>query len=147
MVRLSTFLLIVHLVGLALGVGSATLKMILLVKCYLNREYIPVFLKVTKPVTMLLIMGIIFLTLSGIGWLIMGYAFTPLMIAKVVLVGLMWVTGILIDNVFTPKFARLAPVTGSAPSLPFLRIERQNFAIELLATLTMYAITIMGVFL
>jgi hypothetical protein len=105
---LTSLLPIAHLIGLALAVGSATVKLALLLKCRTDETFVPVFMKVARPITRFIILGLVLLTLSGIGWLLVGYPFTPLLVVKLVLVGIVWVLGPIIDNTAEPKFQKLA---------------------------------------
>ncbi|HAM10184.1 MAG: hypothetical protein A2X05_04045 [Bacteroidetes bacterium GWE2_41_25] len=105
-----------HLIGLSLAVGSATVKLVLLSKCNSDHESVSTFIRISKPVTKIIFSGLILITLSGIGWLIAGYSFTPMLIVKLVLVGLVWVIGPIIDNGVEPKFIKLAPKSGENPS-------------------------------
>ncbi|MBC2840085.1 hypothetical protein [Robiginitalea sp. SC105] len=147
MVLVSTFLYIAHVVGVALGVGAATVKLVLLLKSKSDHTFILAFLKVVKPITRLIISGLVILTLSGIGWLIMGYTFTPLLIAKIVLVALTWVLGPIIDNVAEPKFVRLAPGPEENASQEFVQAHKQYVTLELAATSLFYIILVIGVLL
>jgi len=136
-----------HLFGLALGVGSATVKLGLLIKCRKNPDFIPVFIKVSKPVTKWIIIGLILLTVSGAGWILRGYSFDPFLTVKVSLVAILWVMGPIIDNVIEPKYIKLSPASGEKPSGEFLRVQNQYLAWEILADILFYAITIMGAML
>ena len=147
MVLLSTFLYIAHIVGVALGVGGATVKLVLLLKSKSDHTFIPAFLKVVRPITRLIISGLIMLTLTGIGWLLMGYAFAPLLIIKIVLVAATWVLGPIIDKVAEPKFVALAPKPEEIPSREFVRSHKQYLTLELSATLLFYASLVIGVVL
>lgn len=147
MVSLWTLLLLVHLIGLALCVGSATAKVILLAKCYRELPFIPVYLKVMKPLTQILVLGLILMTLTGIIWLVLGYGFSTLMIVKLILVGAAWVTGILIDNVTEPQFKKLTPAKGEEASHAFLLVQKKHFELEVIATLLFYIIMVIGVLL
>lgn len=149
MSSLNSFWLLLHLVGLALGVGAATVKVGLLLKCKPDGEFAPVYLQVNRPITRILIAGLILLTLSGIGWLIApgGYAFTPLLITKIVLVVALWIIGPVIDNVLEPKFTRLAPRPGEAPSPEFVEARRQLVFVECGATGLFYVVVLLGVWL
>jgi len=140
-------LALAHLIGLALGLGSATVKTVLVLKCEKNYEFFPVFLKVSKPITKLLITGIILLILSGTGWLILGYAISTLMVIKIILVVLVFLTGSFIDNFIEPRLAKAVPAEGEETSTTFYGIRRQHLVLEISATLAMYAITVMGIFL
>lgn len=147
MFTFSTILGLFHLIGLSLAVGSATVKLVLLFKCYSDSEFVSIFVRISKPVTKIIISGLILITLSGIGWLIAGYSFTPLLIVKVVLVGLVWILGPIIDNGIEPKFIKWAPKPDESPSPAFVRIQKQYLALETIATGLFYVITIIGVLL
>ena len=147
MFTFTTFLGLVHILGLTLGVGAATVKVVLLFKCKSNSDFVITYLNVVKSVTMIIILGQILLTLSGIGWLFVGYSFTTLIIIKIILLGLLWVVGPLIDNVFSPKFQKSAPSPGESPSLSFIKNQKQLIAIELLATGLFYVLMILGILL
>jgi hypothetical protein len=76
-ISLPSLLSVTHLVGLALGVGSATVKLVLLLKCSADDTFAPVYIKVARPITRQIILGLGLLTLSGIGWLLLRYPFRP----------------------------------------------------------------------
>jgi len=103
----AAYLLVVHLVGLALGVGAGTAKLVLLLKCRNDPSFVDVYLRVVRPLTRLIILGLILLTLSGIGWLLLGYSSTPLLIVKLFLVAAIWILGPVIDNSIEPKIRGL----------------------------------------
>ena len=109
MIELPSLLTFTHLIGLAIGVGAATVKLVLLFKCKSNYNLVNVFLMVSKPITRLIILGLILLTLSGIGWILIGYSFTSPLVVKIILVVVIWILGPIIDNVIEPKFQKYAP--------------------------------------
>ena len=147
MASLWSFLLVFHLIGLALGVGSATAKVVLLVKCYRDITFVPFYLKVMVPLTRTLVLGLILMTVSGIIWLIRGYGFPATMIVKLVFVGAVWVVGLLIDNVTEPRFRKLAPAQGAKASAAFILIQKKHLALEVIGTLLFYIILVLGVLL
>ena len=138
-------LLAVHLIGLALAIGASTLKLVFLFRCNSDYGFVPVFLKVIRQVTKVIISGLVLITLSGIGWLFMGYSFTLLLIIKVVLVGLIWILGPIIDNVIEPKYKKAAPLPGETASTDFVKFQKQFMAMEITATGLFYVILIIGV--
>ena len=139
---LVSLLPVVHFIGLGLAVGAASVKVVLLLKCKSNSAMIPVYLKVVRPITQVLITGIILLTLSGIVWLIDGYPFSTELIVKIVLVALVWILGPIIDNVVEPKFKQLAPASDQSASVEFLAIMKKYLALEIFATALFYMIII-----
>jgi len=134
-----------HLIGLALGVGAATVKLTLLLKCRFNHQFVAIYLRVFKPITRIIILGLILLTISGIGWILFGKIFTLLFIFKLALVLVIWILGPIIDNVVEPKYVKLAPVSGENPSQQFIRIQQHLITLETIATFLFYVVTILGV--
>lgn len=147
MPSLRSFLLWTHLVGLALAVGCSTVKLTLLVRCRADATFAPVYATVSRPITRLIIAGLTLLTLSGVGWLAIGYPLTDRLVMKLVMVGAIWVLGPVIDNVVEPKFRRLAPAAGEAASPAFIRAGRQYLMLEMVATGLFYVIITMWVLL
>ena len=145
MVSLPAVLTVVHLLGVALGLGSATAKLRLLLRCRADPAFVTVFLQVTKPLTRQIVLGLVLLVVSGIGWLLIGYPFTPILITKLVLVGAMFVMGPIIDNVVEPRFRNLAPGTGEAPSPAFISVQARYLGLEVAATALFYVIVVMWV--
>ena len=145
MISLPSFLTFVHLIGLAIAIGAATVKLTLLIKCRSNSDFISVFIKASKPITKLIITGLVLLTLSGIGWLLMGYSFTTLLIIKLVFVGAIWILGPVIDNVIEPKFLKLAPASGQQTSSEFSSALNKYIGMEIIATGLFYVIIIIWV--
>jgi hypothetical protein len=144
---LSTFLTLIHLFGLALGVGAATVKVYLLSRCVADSRFVALYLQIVKPITRIIVLGLILLTLSGLGWLFVvgGYAFTPRLIFKLALVAAVWIVGPIIDNFAEPRYRRLAPVVSEPVSAEFLRAQKQYLGLELFATGLFYVITIVWV--
>jgi hypothetical protein len=131
-----------HLLGLVLAVGAATIKIVLLMKCKSDYSLIPVYLKVVRPITRILITGLILLTLSGIGWLLTGYPFTGALIIKLSLVLAVWILGPVIDNVAEPKFRDLAAVADNSVSADFIKARNNYLTLEIIATGIFYVIMI-----
>lgn len=141
-----SFLTFAHLLGLSLAVGTATAKLVLLLRSGFDPDFVHVFLKVCRPITKLIILGMVLLTLSGVAWLVRGYPFTPLLVVKLVLVAAVWVLGPVIDNVAEPPFRKLAPAPGEPPSPGFLAARKRYLTLEVAATLIFYVVTVLWVF-
>ncbi|KAB2954844.1 MAG: hypothetical protein F9K18_13925 [Thermoanaerobaculia bacterium] len=145
MTWLNTVLVPVHLLGLALGVGAATVKLALVLRSRSKPAFLPVFLEVRRPITRFIIGGLALATLSGIGWLVEGYPWSPRLVAKVAVVAAIWALGPLIDNVVEPRLVRTAPAAGEAAGAAFLAAQRTYLVCEVAATLLMYAAFALGV--
>lgn len=139
---LTSLLPVIHLIGLALGVGGATAKVTLLIRSKDHPESIQAFIAVVRPLTRLIILGIVLLALSGIAWLLTGYPFTTLLYVKLAMVAVILILGPIIDNVVEPKFVKLAPKPGEVVSAAFLRIHRQFVMVEMVATGLFYVIIV-----
>lgn len=142
---MSSLLLVAHLLGLGLGLGAATVKLVLLIRSKADLAFLPVYLAVSKPVTRLIVLGMILLTLSGIGWLVLGYPITARLVVKLVLVAAIWGMGPVIDNAVEPRFRKLAPAPGEQASPAFSKIQSRFLALEALATLLFYVIVVIWV--
>ena len=142
----SSLLSLTHLVGLALAVGAATVKVVLLLKCRADPSLVPAFVKISRLVTRQIVLGLALLTLSGIAWLLRGYPLTALLIAKLLLVAAVWVLGPIIDKVAEPRFMRLAPAPGqAAASAEFTRARKHYLALEITATSLFYVVILLWV--
>ena len=95
--------------------------------------------------THLIGLGLILLTASGIGWLLLGYEFTALLGVRLALVVAIWVLGPVIGKVAEPKFQKLAPVAGEPASPAFIQVEKQYLMLEIVATGLFYVIIVMWV--
>jgi hypothetical protein len=145
MVSLTSLLSFTHLVGLALAVGAGTVKLGLLLRCNADPSFVPVYLSVARPVTRHIIVGLVLLIASGIGFLLVGYALTSRLVVKLILVGAILVLGPFIDNRIEPRFFKLAPAPGEAPSPAFVRIQRQYLTLEIVADALFYLILVIWV--
>jgi len=144
MPSLDSLLLVVHLLGMALGVGAAVVKTVLVLRARADLAFVPVLVAARRPVTKTLVAGLALATLSGIVWLVRGYPWTPLLIGKLAVVAAIWVLGPLIDNVFEPRMVSAAPAAGEAPSDAFLAAQRTHATVELVATALMIAALVLG---
>jgi len=98
MPSLDSLLLVVHLLGMALGVGAAVVKTVLVLRARADLAFVPVLVAARRPVTKTLVAGLALATLSGIVWLVRGYPWTPLLIGKLAVVAAIWVLGPLIGQ-------------------------------------------------
>lgn len=137
-----SLLAVAHLIGLALAVGPATVKLVLLLRSRTDLSLVPAYLRVAGPITRMILVGTLLLILSGIGWLVSGYPLTARLAVKLVLVAGVVATGATLDRVIEPKFRALAPGPGSPSAPGFTRVQAQYLALEATATLLFYAIIV-----
>ena len=140
---IESLLPLTHLLGLGLALGSATTKLTLLLKSKTDHVFVSTYVAVTKPITRLILIGTALLVVSGIGWLLLGYPWSNLLIMKLVLVGIIIALGTTLDKLVEPKFLKLAPNSGQQPSPEFSQIENRYILIETTATGLYYVIVVM----
>lgn len=139
-------LLMIHLFGLALAVGAATVKLVLALSCRNRPELLPVFAQVTGPASRLIALGMVLLALSGFGWILLGAAsLTPLLGLKIALVVAIFAIGPYIDRAVEPKLARLAALTAERSAPELARVQRLHLALESVATALLYLVVVVGV--
>jgi hypothetical protein len=144
MVLLWEVVTFIHLSGLVLGVGAATVKLALMLSANFDRTLVPAYLRVSKVITRFIVLGLVILTISGVVLLVLGAKFTPLLVAKLVMVAAVWGIGPFIDKAVEPKFARLAPAPGEEATPEFISIQKRYLRLEAAALFLFYVATVMG---
>lgn len=139
---MTELLTLIHVLGLALGLGAATTKTVLLLRCGADAELIAAYLRVRRFVTRVIITGLALLVVSGAGFFLVGFfSLGADLIFKLVLVAALFVLGPVIDNVVEPRYAKAAPARGAPASPEFVGARRRYVAIEVAATSLFYLIT------
>jgi hypothetical protein len=144
MVSLWKVVTFIHLAGLVLGVGAATVKLALILAANHDRTLVPAYVRVSKLISRFIVLGIMVLTLSGVVLMFLGAKFTPLLIAKLVFVAGVWGIGPYIDNAVEPKLARFAPAAGEEATPEFLVAQKKHLRVEMIALFLFYVATVMG---
>ena len=135
-------LTLAHVVGVALALGAALVKVALLFALRADSD-MSLFLRVARPITRLIILGMIVLTASGVGWVMLGREFTPMLVVKIALAVAVWALGPVIDKVVEP---RLREAVEAGPDGAALGQARPRYvAIEIAATLLLVSVTVLGV--
>jgi len=134
---------VAHRIGIALAVGGATVKLALLLRGRSDRSIDGHFLGVTGTVSALIGAGMVLATLSGIGWLALGYPLSSLLVVKIALVASIWVIGPVIDKVIEPRFRRLSEASGEGASTELLRVRGRLLVLEIVATGLLFFVVIL----
>lgn len=140
-----SILTVFHLLGLALALGAGAVKLALLLECRAESDLTPVFLRVSRTVTRLIVVGMALATLSGVAWVLLGRPLTPALVVKLGLVAALWVVGPFIDKAVEPRFRRLALAAGPATSPELGRVRSRYLALEVAAVALLGAVTVLGV--
>jgi len=141
-----TIFVFIHVVGLAFGLGGVTANVVLMIKARFDKELASIMSKVSKTIGPLIFLGLVLLTLSGIGFVRLGYPLTRTLIVKLHLVAVLWVESLLISYL-SSKLGRLAPKLGKPPSLKFLSTRRKMQALVAVGVVLWYTTTALGILL
>jgi hypothetical protein len=136
----------IHIIGLALGLGGVTVNVALMVKARFDKELASIIPKVSRIIGPLIFLGLVLLTISGIGFVHLGYPLTRTLTVKLDLVVVLWVEGLLISYLGS-KIGRLAPKLGEPPSPKFLSTRRKMQALAVVGVVLWYTTTALGVLL
>jgi hypothetical protein len=141
---MGSLLPVVHLLGLALATGAATVKVAMALRSTRDTGFVRTFLASRKLLASFIILGLLLATVSGVIWLLQGYSWSPRLIGKVIVVGMIWLIGPVIDNVIEPKLDRLAPVGDEPPTAEFKVQQRLHLTCEIAAAVLMYVVFVLG---
>ena len=139
---------LLHFVGLAFGVGGATVASIISAKAEKNQELSPAVMKIIPSISRLIWLGLILLIISGIGlsynakWPIN----TKILTIKHALVALIIIIGAVI-GFKVKKMSNLAPKLKQVPSLQFIKTKNQLKVLSTINLILWYIVVILSVFI
>ena len=136
---------IIHMLGLAWGLGAVTVNMILMMNAEKNPETAPVIMGLAPKVGKLIWIALGLLAISGIGLAFEGvdYIDRTLLIVKIALVAVLVVGGLVLLFVMLPKMQGLAP-KGAPPSAEFLSLKKKVMGLGMLNVILWYAIFVLS---
>ena len=145
LLELSSFL---HFLGLAFGLGGATIAAIISRKAEKDAELGKQSMKLMLPISKLIWLGLILLIISGVGlaFMIKWPVNKNLLIIKHVLVFWIFVFGIVIGKK-ARKMEKLAPLNSKSKiSQEFLKTKRQLKIFGMINLILWYLVTLLSVF-
>lgn len=137
-----------HFLGLAFGLGGATIAAIISRKADKDLELGKQVMKIIPSISKLIWLGLILLIISGIGisFYITGPLNTNLLLIKHVLVAWIIIFGIII-GFRVKKMQKLAPKPKEQPSIQFLKIKKQLKFFSTINLLLWYVVVLLSVFI
>ncbi|MFT5179703.1 MAG: putative membrane protein [Candidatus Paceibacteria bacterium] len=139
-------ILILHLLGFAIGVGGATFTDILFFKFLKDFKISPAEDKILKVMSQVIWVGLLFLIISGIGLYIPNMEalnHSSKFLVKVVVVGIIVLNGVLLNLVVSPKLIKISfKGTGLVNSLQ--RTRKIAFASGAISFVSWYSAFILG---
>lgn len=136
-----------HFLGLAFGLGGATIATIISMKAEKDKDIGKAVMKIMPSISKLIMFGLLLLIISGIA--MPFYMAWPvdkqLLIIKHVLVVWIIIIGIFIGTRMK-KMRNLAPVLREKPSQEFFKVKKQMKYLSIINLILWYAVTLMSAF-
>lgn len=137
---------LLHFLGIAWGVGGATVAAILMAKSGKNPEAASHLMKVMPAISKLIWAAMILLIVSGIALaqLVTWPIDTNMLLIKHVAVAILILNGVVLGFKILPKMKKLAP-TGGKPSAEFLKAKKISRISGMIGLLLWYVILVLSV--
>ena len=100
---MNTFLLIAHLIGIVIGVGGATIGDLIVLHSISDNRFDLSEFRIFKLISSIVIVGLLLLVGSGVGLILTGAPTSPRFWAKMTVIGVLCINGILLHTVIFPK--------------------------------------------
>jgi len=137
---------LLHFIGIAWGVGGATVAAILMAKADKDPQIAPLAMKVMPAISKLIWAAIFFLIVSGIALaqLVTFPVDAAMLLIKHAVVAALVLNGIILAFGILPKMGRLAPKDGK-PSAEFLKAKKSAKIASTLGLVLWYVILVLSV--
>lgn len=137
---------LIHAIGIAWGVGGATINSILMMKAEKNPELAPHIMKVMPSIVKMIWAAIIILIISGIFIVpLITWPIDKTMLSmKHVVVVLLVLSGLNLNFRVLPKIKKLAPI-GGQPSPEFLKAKKTLKISGIVGLVLWYAVMVLSV--
>jgi uncharacterized membrane protein len=138
----------IHFIGLAFGLGGATIAAIISRKADRDKDIAIASMKIMPSISRLIVLGLIFLIISGIAlpFFIKWPLNKEMLVVKHILVILIVVFGMILGK-NSKKISKLAPRGNEKPSQEFLKIKKKIKIISLINLILWYLTTILSEFI
>ena len=136
-----------HFLGLAFGLGGATIASVISVKAEKDKDIGKAYMKIMPSISQLIMIGLGLLIISGIAlpFFIEWPLNKQMLIVKHVLVAWIVIIGVII-GFKSKKIANLAPVLKEKLKPEFLKAKKQMKALSIINLILWYAVTLMSAF-
>lgn len=141
---LHTFLIIGHIIGVAIGAGGATMSDILFVTSIADNRIDDSELRLLKIASKVVVIGLLLLTVTGIGFLLTGSPTSPRFWAKMTIVLIAALNGFVMHRLLFPIFARCAREKTAIGSAEFTRYTPLLVVAGPVSAISWYAALILG---
>ena len=137
----------IHFIGLAFGLGGATIASVISAKAEKDKDVSSAFMKIMPSVSKLIMFGLILLIISGvaIAFLVTWPINQTNLIIKHVLVVLIVVIGIMI-NFKSKKMMKLTHRKDEKVYLNFVKMKKQIKILSIINLILWYGVTLLSAF-
>lgn len=137
----------IHFLGLAFGLGGATIAAIISSKAEKDKDISKALIKIMPSISKLIMLGLLLLIISGIAlpFYIKWPMNQQLLIIKHVLVVWIIIIGVFIGRKFK-KMSRTIPIGKEKPKPEFLKAKKQVKILSIINLILWYGVTIMSAF-
>lgn len=137
-------LLTLHIIGVALGAGGATMSDMLFLTSISDNQIDQSELKLLKIASRIVVVGLILLMVTGAGFFLFGAVESDRFWAKMTIVSIATLNGIVMHNVAFPIFERCAKYGTKLMSAEFTRHAPLLVTAGTVSALSWYAALILG---
>ena len=141
---LHTFLIIGHIVGVAIGAGGATMSDVLFVTSIADNRIDRSELRLLKIASKVVVIGLLLLTVTGLGFLLTGSPTSPRFWAKMTIVLIAAVNGFVMHRLLFPLFERCARERTAIGSAEFTRYTPLLVVAGPVSAISWYAAIVLG---
>lgn len=142
---LHTFLLIGHIVGVAIGAGGATMSDVLFVTSIGDNRIDRSELRLLKIASKIVVAGLVLLTVTGIGFLLTGSPTSPRFWAKMTIVLVAALNGFVMHKLLFPIFERCVRDGIAVSSAKFTRYAPLLVIAGPISAISWYSAIILGI--
>lgn len=144
MITLHTILLIGHIIGVALGVGGATMSDVLFLTSISDRRFDKSELRLLKIASKVVTGGLVLLAITGIGFFFVGTETSPRFWAKFTIVMIAALNGNIMHTLLFPLFEKCATERTNLLATDFTRYAPLMVTAGTVSAISWYTALILG---
>lgn len=142
---LRILLMIGHIVGVAVGAGGATMSDVLFVTSLRDNRIDHSELRLLKMASQIVVMGLVLLTITGVGFLLTGSLTSPRFWAKMTIVSIASINGFVMHRKLFPVFERCAKEGIAVGSADFIKHAPLLIVAGPVSAISWYAAIVLGI--
>ena len=137
-------ILILHVIGVAVGAGGATMSDVLFLTSIADNKIDHSELKLLKIASYMVVIGLVLLTVTGLSFFLVGAAESPRFWAKMSIVSIAAINGMVMHQIAFPIFERCAKHKTTLTSAAFTRHAPLLVTAGTISAISWYAALVLG---